>query len=209
MRELSREISWTTKLIILVLAVGFISGILYLGYAFNNELAQNRQQSEQQSQTIRQLQEQLVQNNEQIGQLDKSTKTAIDIVSLAPRLKTDYYSGVCLIVGVTIWLTVKRKNASLSRPAAFHPTRMTFSAGDGDQIPEPRIKMGLTTERQRNPSNMIFWEGFLRRGRILLPSSRFTALGRNDLVKQICRNRADAPASKIKYIFSNRRCPFQ
>ncbi len=32
-RELSQEISWTSKLIILVLAIGFISGIMYIGYA--------------------------------------------------------------------------------------------------------------------------------------------------------------------------------
>jgi hypothetical protein len=30
-RELSREITWATKLIVLVLAIGFISGVLYLG----------------------------------------------------------------------------------------------------------------------------------------------------------------------------------
>ncbi len=56
-RELSREISWTTKLIILVLAVGSISGIFYLGYAFNNEQQRNRELTEQQSELVRQLQD--------------------------------------------------------------------------------------------------------------------------------------------------------
>ena len=88
-RELSREISWTTKLIVLVLAIGFISGILYLGFAVNKELRASRQQSEQQGAIIRRLEEQLGQTNDQLGQLDKSTKTAIDIVSLAPRLRTE------------------------------------------------------------------------------------------------------------------------
>src|SRR5688572_9301741 len=47
-RELMREVSWTSKAIILVLAVGFISGILYLGFAVSRELRQNREQSERQ-----------------------------------------------------------------------------------------------------------------------------------------------------------------
>ncbi len=158
-RELSREISWTTKLIILVLAVGFISGILYLGYTFNNEMAQNRQQSEQQSATIRQLQEQLIQNNEQIGQLDKSTKTAIDIVSLAPRLKTDYYNGVCLIVGV--YDLVDRKNGKTLRypdPQAFQPDPYEPSPpASEDQIPDvSESKMGLTTEGSGTPVEYDF-----------------------------------------------------
>ncbi|MDQ3374298.1 MAG: hypothetical protein M3521_10480, partial [Acidobacteriota bacterium] len=36
-RELSREISWVSKLIFLVIVIGSISGIFYLGVAFNRE----------------------------------------------------------------------------------------------------------------------------------------------------------------------------
>src|SRR3712207_7008199 len=45
-------------------------------------LRETRQQSEQRNEIIRQMQEQLARYNEQLSQLDKSTKTAIDIVSL-------------------------------------------------------------------------------------------------------------------------------
>lgn len=48
-RELFREISWTTKLISFVLILGFITGILYIGFAVNSELRESRKQSEQQS----------------------------------------------------------------------------------------------------------------------------------------------------------------
>src|SRR5688572_10656921 len=44
-RELMREVGWTTKAIILVLTVGFITGVLYLGYAVSRELRENREQS--------------------------------------------------------------------------------------------------------------------------------------------------------------------
>src|SRR3982750_3846870 len=44
-RELSREITWTTKLITLVLVIGFITGILYIGYAVSSELQESRKQS--------------------------------------------------------------------------------------------------------------------------------------------------------------------
>ena len=99
-RELSREISWATKLIILVVAVSFLGGILYLGSAVNKELKQAREQSEQQNAVVRKLEEKLNQTNDQIGQIDKCNKTVIDIFSLAPRLRSDYGNGVCLIVGV-------------------------------------------------------------------------------------------------------------
>ena len=61
-RELSREIRWTTKLIVLVLAIGFITGILYIGYAVNRELRESREQAEPQSDVISKLEEKLGQD---------------------------------------------------------------------------------------------------------------------------------------------------
>jgi hypothetical protein len=99
-RELMREVSWTTKLIVLVLSVGFITGILYLGFAVNRELRQSREQAEQQSHVIQNLQDMLGQASSQIGELDKTNKDIIKTVSLAQNLRVDYGNGVCLIVGV-------------------------------------------------------------------------------------------------------------
>ena len=66
-RELFREISWTTKLIALVLTVGFITGILYIGFAVSNELRESRKQAEQQSVIISKLEDKLDQTNGQLG----------------------------------------------------------------------------------------------------------------------------------------------
>lgn len=99
-RELMREISWTTKLIVLVLAVGFLTGILYLGYAVNKELRESREQAQHNNETIQKLQDLLGQASTQIGELDKTNKDIIKTVSLAQNLRVDYGNGVCLIVGV-------------------------------------------------------------------------------------------------------------
>src|SRR6185369_2436379 len=68
-RELLREINWTTKLIVLVLSVGFITGVLYLGFAVSRELRESREQSSIQSDIIRKLQEKLGETSDQLGQL--------------------------------------------------------------------------------------------------------------------------------------------
>lgn len=145
-RELSREISWTSKLIILVLAIGFISGILYIGYAVSSELARSREQAEKQNQIITKLEEKLAQTNDQIGELDKSTKTAIDILSLAPRLSADYGKGVCLIYGV--YDLVDKRTGKILRypdPQAFQPDPYEPQPME-DQIPEVPVQQGLTIE---------------------------------------------------------------
>src|SRR4029079_7500703 len=70
-RELGREISWTSKLIALVLIVAFITGVLYIGFAVSKELRESRIQAEQQSAIISKLEEKLDMASGQIGELDK------------------------------------------------------------------------------------------------------------------------------------------
>ena len=74
-RELSREVSWTTKLITLVLALGFIGGIFYIGYRVNSELQRSREVSELQNDTIKNYR-------------TKSVKQAIRSAKLISRTKT-------------------------------------------------------------------------------------------------------------------------
>ncbi len=213
-RELSREISWTTKLIILVLSIGFISGVLYLGYAFNNEMAQNRRQAEQQNETIRRLQEQFAQTSDQIGELDKSTKTAIDIVSLAPRLKTDYYSGVCLIVGV--YDLVDRKTGKTLRypdPQSFQPDPYEPSPpAMEDQIPDvSESKMGLTTEGGGTPVEYDFLgTGFyVGDGYIITNRHVLQPWEEDDLVKQMMQESGGrARIKRLTIYFPNIPQPF-
>jgi len=99
-RELMREIHWTTKAIALVLAVGFITGIMYLGFSVTNELRANRKQAEQQQEIISKLEEQLGNTSSQIGELDKTNRELIRSQSLAQNVRVDYGNGICLIIGL-------------------------------------------------------------------------------------------------------------
>jgi len=145
-RELSREISWTSKLIALVLIVAFITGILYVGFAVSKELRESRIQAEQQSAIISKLEEKLDQTSGQIGELDKSNKEMMKTVSLAPNLRVEYGSGVCLIVGV--YDLVEKRSGKVLRyadPQALRPNPYEPSQSeDPAQPPQPQI--GITTE---------------------------------------------------------------
>src|SRR3954471_7077905 len=71
-RELLREVSWTTKAIVFVLAAAFIYGIVYVGYSVSRELRESRETTQAQSDVIRQLEQQLGQTSDQIGNLEKT-----------------------------------------------------------------------------------------------------------------------------------------
>ncbi|MEO7540126.1 MAG: trypsin-like peptidase domain-containing protein [Pyrinomonadaceae bacterium] len=147
-RELSREISWTSKLIALVLAIAFITGVLYIGFAVNNELRESRKQSEQQSLIITKLEEKLGQTSEQIGELDKTNKDLMKTVSLAPNLRVEYGGAVCLIVGV--YDLVEKRSGKVLRyadPQSFKPNpyEPTQSEDPGRTTP-PQPQIGITTE---------------------------------------------------------------
>lgn len=146
-RELYREISWTTKLISFVLILGFLTGTLYIGFAVNSELRQSRKQAEQQSAIITKLEEKLGQTTNQIEELDETNKKLIKTVSLAPNLRVEYGNGICLIVGV--YDLVDKKNGKVLRyadPQAFRPNpyEPTQSEDPGRPMLPPQV--GLTTE---------------------------------------------------------------
>ena len=146
-RELSREIHWTTKLIVLLIVLSSLGGIFYLGSEYNNELHKTRELAEQQAEVVRQLQAQLIQNNEQLGQIDKSNKDIIKTVSLAPNLRVEYGNGVCLIVGV--YDLVDKKTGKTLRypdPQAFQPSPYEPSETPTEEGINPPTQMALTTE---------------------------------------------------------------
>lgn len=146
-RELLREVSWTTKLISMVLAGAFIIGVLYIGWAVSSELRQSRKQAELQSEVIKKLEEKLGQTSEQLGELDKTNRDLMKTVSLAPNLRVEYGNGVCLIVGVYD-LVDKRSGKVLryadQQPMGASPIEPTESEDPSQQIMPPNI--GLTTE---------------------------------------------------------------
>jgi S1-C subfamily serine protease len=103
-RELLREINLSTKLIIVLLATVLIGGTLYLGFAAFKELKQSRRQIEAQNQQIGALNQQIKASQQQFEQVDKSNKDIIYSMSLAPKLRSEYGSGVCLISGTYIFV---------------------------------------------------------------------------------------------------------
>ncbi|CAN5570070.1 hypothetical protein BH10ACI3_BH10ACI3_16710 [soil metagenome] len=146
-RELFREISWTTKLIALVLAVGSLTAMLYIGFAVNTELRASRKQAELQSDVIKKLEDKLGKTSDQITDLDKTNKDLMKTVSLAPNLRVEYGSGVCLIVGV--YDLVDKKTGKVLRyadPQAFRPNPYEPTQSEEPGRPSGPPQIGLTTE---------------------------------------------------------------
>lgn len=210
-RELSREISWTTKLIILALAISSISGILYLGYAFNNEQQRNRELTEQQSELVRQLQAKIAQTNDQIGELDKSNKDIMKTVSLTQNVRVEYGNGVCLIVGV--YDLVERKSGKTLRypnPQDFEPSQFEPMPSE-EQVPLESAQTGLTTEGTGSPVEYDFigtgfyvGDGFILTNRhVLQPWEE------DDLVKQMMKeSNGRARIKRLVIYFPNYPQPF-
>ncbi|MDQ3179770.1 MAG: serine protease [Acidobacteriota bacterium] len=211
-RELSREISWMTKLIVLVIVVGSISGLFYLGFSYNKELQKTRELTERQSEIVRKLEEQLAQNNEQLGQIDKSNKDIIKTVSLAPNLRVEYGNGVCLIVGV--YDLVDRKNGKQLRypdPQSFPPSQYEpTTSEEGFQTP-PAAQMSLTTEGSGTPVEYDFiGTGFhVGNGFILTNRHVVQPWAEDDLVKQMMKeSNGRARIKRLVIYFPNFPQPF-
>jgi hypothetical protein len=205
-RELSREISWTTKLIILVLAISFIGGILYLGFAFNKELKESRKQSEQQNEVVRKLEEKLNQTSDQIGNIKQSNQQVIDIFSLAPRLRSDYGNGVCLIVGVYDLVskangkTLRYPDPQAAQPDPYEP----MPSPQEDQVPDQNPKqLGLTTEGNGTPIEYDFiGTGFhVGGGYIITNRHVLQPWAEDDLVKQMMSDSNGRPRIKRLVIY--------
>ena len=210
-RELSHEISWFTKLVVLTIAVGTISGILYLGFAFNKELQKNRQQAEQQNEIVRQLQARIAQTNDQIGEIDKTNKDIIKTVSLAPNLRVEYGNGVCLIVGV--YDLIDRKNGKTLR----YPDPQTYQASPyeptptEEQTPNQTVQMGLTTEGNGSPVEYDFiGTGFHVGGGFILTNRHVVQPWEEDeLVKQMMKDsNGRARVKRLVIYFPNFPQPF-
>ena len=211
-RELSREIAWTTKLIVLVIVVGSISGLFYLGFSYNRELQKTRQLAEQQSEVVRKLEEQLVQNNEQLGLIDKSNKDIIKTVSLAPNLRVEYGNGVCLIVGV--YDLVDRKNGKMLRypdPQDFQPSPYEPAPSE-EGFQTSQVPLGLTTEGNGTPVEYDFiGTGFHVGGGFIITNRHVVQpWAEDDLVKQMMKeSNGRARVKRLVIYFPNFPQPFQ
>ena len=151
-----REISWTTKAVVLILSAGFLTGILYLVYSVASELRANREQSEKQQQLIAQLEKQLGQTSDQLGTLEQTNKDLIRTQSLAQNVKVEYGNSVCLIVGV--YQLVDRSTGRVLRypdPQSFQP--LPYEApSEGDTPMSAAPVTGLTTVGNGSPVEYDF-----------------------------------------------------
>lgn len=211
-RELAREISVTTKLITLVLTLGFITGVFYIGYAVNRELQESRKQSEQQSSIISKLEEKLGQTNDQIGKLDKTNKDMMKTVSLAPNLRVEYGSAVCLIVGV--YDLVDKKNGKVIRyadPQAFRPNPYEPTQSEDPSRPAPQPQIGLTTDGNGSPVEYDFiGTGFHVGGGFIVTNRHvLQPWEEDDQVKQMMRlANGRARVKRLVIYFPNIATPF-
>ena len=211
-RELSREVSWTSKLIMLVLAVGFITGVLYIGYAVNRELRESREQAERQSDIIRRLENTLGQASDQIGELDKTNRDIIKTVSLAQNLRVDYGNGVCLIVGV--YDLVDRNNGKVLRypdPQAYAASPYEPTPSEDASASTPQTPTLLTTEGGGSPVEYDFiGTGFhVGGGYIVTNRHVLQPWTEDDLVKQMIRdNSGRARVKRLVVYFPNLPQPF-
>lgn len=190
-REFSREVSWFTKISVLLLAFLLISGVLYLGWGVYNEMRTTRERNEAQNELIRKLEEKLGQTNDQLGELDKTNKDIIKTVSLAPNLRVEYGNGICLIVGV--YDLVSRTNGKTLRypdPQAVQqdPYEPVIQSEDGSQV-QPQ-QPGLTTEGNGSAVEYDFiGTGFhVGGGYIVTNRHVIQPWEEDDLVKQMMRD---------------------
>jgi S1-C subfamily serine protease len=98
-RELVREIKPTTKIITLAIALALVGGILYLGFGLYNELKRSRRADGGLREQLAEAQKQIADTKKLLGDLDKSNQNILGSLSLAPKLRTDYGGGVCMILG--------------------------------------------------------------------------------------------------------------
>ncbi len=148
-RELSNEISWTTKLTVLAIVLGTIGSLLYLGFAFNRELQRNREQAEEQRKIVEKLEEQLTQTGEKITKIDEINKTVIGTISLGTNMSVNYGKGVCLIAG-NYDLVDKKTGKPLRYP---DPTVYVPNPN------EPQVMEGEDSSYSGTPSQMLTTEG--------------------------------------------------
>ena len=123
-RELVREIKPSTKLITLAIAVALGGGMLYLGFAMYKELQRSRRLIDEQRVQLGQMRDQVSRTNDQLTNIDESTRQLQASLSLAVKLRSEYGSGVCLIAGSYYFV-----EAGTGRPLRFAEAQLNDSGG--------------------------------------------------------------------------------
>lgn len=98
-RELLREINWSTKIGVFLCVAILVGGVFYLGNSLYQEMRRSRELINQQNEQNEKLRQQLEQVGAQFGAVDQRNQEIINSLSLAPRLRSQYGNGVCLMAG--------------------------------------------------------------------------------------------------------------
>ncbi|MET0648249.1 MAG: trypsin-like peptidase domain-containing protein [Pyrinomonadaceae bacterium] len=98
-RELLREINWSTKIGVFLCVAILFGGVYYLGNSLYQEMRRSRELINKQNEQLAAQQRQLELVGAQFGAVDQRNREIINSLSLAPRLRSEYGNGVCLIAG--------------------------------------------------------------------------------------------------------------
>ena len=98
-RELLREIKWSTKIGVLLCVAILFGGVYYLGNSLFQEMRRSRELINKQNEQLAAQQRQLELVGAQFGAVDQRNQEIINSLSLAPRLRSEFGNGVCLIAG--------------------------------------------------------------------------------------------------------------
>jgi S1-C subfamily serine protease len=140
-RELIREINLSTKIIALLLVVALVGGFLYFGFAGFKELKQSRRHIEEQNAQIARLNQKVGESQNQFEEVNRSNKDIINSLSLAPKLRSEYGNGVCLISGMYIFV-----EAGTGRPLRYPQPQPADAEGEGAEATEAAPSEMLTPE---------------------------------------------------------------
>ena len=98
-RELVREISISTKLISMAIAVALVGGILYLGFALYKEIKTSRGIIHDQQIEISEIAKTLNSAGDAIKAARDENERLMKSLSVAPTIRSNFGNGVCLISG--------------------------------------------------------------------------------------------------------------
>ena len=98
-RELLREINWSTKIAVFLCVAILAGGVFYLGNSLYQEMRRSRELIIKQNEQLAAQQRQLEQVGVQFGDVTRSNQEIINSLSLAPRLRSEFGNGVCLVAG--------------------------------------------------------------------------------------------------------------
>jgi S1-C subfamily serine protease len=159
-RELVREIRLSTKIIILIITGALVGGLLYLGFGLYNELKRSRHALGDLATQQDQMRQQMGDTSDRIKENERSNKNIMDSLSLAPKLRSDFGGGVCMILGTYYFV-----ESGTGRPLRY-PEVQTNEDGTVVQSTDDRVQLtpegkGAVAEFEAVGSGFYVGDGFV------------------------------------------------